>query len=46
MSKPNSRPTNVNELFKQVLLQGTLLGAAIATFGVTIGFIVAGDGKS
>ncbi len=30
MSKSNSRPTNVNELFKQVLLQGTLLGAAIA----------------
>lgn len=43
MTKSNARPTNVNELFKQVLLQGTLLGAAIATFGVSVGFIVAGE---
>ena len=44
MSKSNARPTNVNELFKQVLLQGTLLGnvaTAVAVIAVAaIGFMM------
>jgi hypothetical protein len=43
MSNSSPRPSNTNELFKQVLKQGTLLGAAIATFGISIGFLVAGE---
>jgi hypothetical protein len=38
-----SRVTNITDLFKLVLKQGTLLSAAIAAFGSAIGFLVAGD---